>query len=427
MKRVLIVLLMSVTACRAGEVREAPPGAPPSTPRGPVTPEGLPSAMPTVRIGILVDSPGVDVGAATSFTLVDGSGSALASSPAGTTWRVRASGDGFEAVSSAGERAETSSPVIRLIAEGGRVQLGTREYRGDAEVRRTAEGVTAVNVVGMEEYLLAVVTREIGRRPPGEIEAVKAQAVAARTYAIGNLGARSSQGFDLYASVLDQVYGGTADEDSVASRAVRETRGQILTYEGSPIVAYYSSTCGGRTANIEDSWPWRGPQPYLKSVSDMRADGEGAYCDTSSRYDWSTEWTQDSLVAMLASTLPAHTADAVDGVRRVEQVRITDFNDSQRATVRLVVDGRTYELRADSIRWVLRPRAGAALLNSSYLSDVRVEESGGAIDHLAIDGHGWGHGIGMCQVGAMGRARDGHTYEEILKAYYRGVEVSRIY
>jgi stage II sporulation protein D len=108
-------------------------------------------------------------------------------------------------------------------------------------------------------------------------------------------------------------------------------------------------------------------------------------------------------------------------------VRITDRNDSERAIVALDVDGTEYVLRSDSLRWVLRPRAGPALLNSSYLRDIRVRAAGGEVDHLEIDGHGWGHGIGMCQVGAMGRARDGQSYHDILKAYYRGVEVERLY
>ena len=421
--------IVSAAACRPGEVaRGAPPGRAPESPRGPVTPEGLPATAPTVTIGILVDTSSVDVGATSPYTIVDGGGVTLATAAATTTWRVVAAGGGLAAVSSDRERAATSSRTLRVVpTEGGRVRIGSREYRGEALVRTVGSNVTAINVVEMEAYLLAVVTREIGRRPSGEIEAVKAQAVAARTYAIGNLGARSSQGFDLYATVFDQVYGGTADEDTVATRAVLETRGEILTYEGQPIIAYYSSTCGGRTADIEDSWPWRGPQPYLKSTSDRRAGGDGHYCDTSSRFEWTTTWTRDSLISMLGETLALHTGGAARVVQRVGSVRIIDRNDSERATVALNADGTEYLLRSDSLRWVLRPRAGPALLNSSYLRDIRAEASGGEVNHLEIDGHGWGHGIGMCQVGAMGRARDGQSYEEILKAYYRGVEVERLY
>lgn len=422
------LILVPAAACRPGEVARGTPGRAPESPRGPVTPEGLPATAPTVTIGILVDSSRVDVGATSAYTVVDGEGVTLATSPATTTWRVVAGGGGLEAVSSDGDRAATGSQTLRVVPSGdGRVRIGSREYRGETLVRTVGSNVTAINVVEIEAYLLAVVTREIGRRPSGEIEAVKAQAVAARTYAIGNLGARSSQGFDLYATIFDQVYGGTADEDSVATRAVLETRGEILTYDGQPIIAYYSSTCGGRTANIEDSWPWRGPQPYLKSTSDRRAGGDGHYCDTSSRFEWTTTWTRDSLVAMLGETLELHTRGATREVRRVGSVRILDRNDSERVTVALTADGTEHVLRADSLRWVLRPRAGPALLNSAYLSDIGVTVSGNEVTHLEIGGHGWGHGIGMCQVGAMGRARDGQSYEEILKAYYRGVEVERLY
>jgi stage II sporulation protein D len=104
-----------------------------------------------------------------------------------------------------------------------------------------------------------------------------------------------------------------------------------------------------------------------------------------------------------------------------------DRNDSGRATVRLTADGRNYTLRADSIRWVLRPQPGPAILNSSLLHDVNADRSSSGVESLEIRGGGWGHAIGMCQVGAMGRARAGQTYGQILRAYYTGVDVRRLY
>jgi stage II sporulation protein D len=272
------------------------------------------------------------------------------------------------------------------------------------------------------------VPREIGRLPANMIEAMKAQAVAARTYAVGNLAARESQGFDFYATVQDQVYGGIADEDSIVSRAVRETRGEILTHDGLPILAYYSSTCGGTTAAIEESWPWRAPLPYLKSVSDRVPGTDQYYCSTSNRFNWTTRWTRDQLLAVLGETLRLHTNGGVRSVRRVDDVRMTDRNSSDRVTVQLTADGTTYTLRADSVRWVLRPQPTGGILNSSKLAFLEASQgSDGAVQQLEVRGGGWGHAIGMCQVGAMGRARAGHTHEQILRAYYTGVELQRLY
>ncbi|HEX2168209.1 MAG TPA: SpoIID/LytB domain-containing protein, partial [Longimicrobiales bacterium] len=281
--------------------------------------------------------------------------------------------------------------------------------------------------VDLEQYLLGVVPREIGRLPAHMIEAMKAQAVAARTYAIGNLGGRESLGFDFYATVMDQVYGGVEDEDSIVSRAVRETAGEILTYNGTPILAYYSSTCGGRTAAIEDSWPHRQPLPYLRSVSDRIPGTDEFYCSTSNRFTWNTSWTRAGLLEVLSQTLRAHTRGAVQAVSRVDDVRIVDRNESGRATVQLTADGRDYTLRADSIRWVLQPEPGPAILNSSLLHDMEAETGPDGVESLEVHGGGWGHAIGMCQVGAMGRARAGQSYSEILRAYYTGVELRRLY
>jgi stage II sporulation protein D len=414
-------ILLLAAACRPGE--PAPRGAPP-----PPT-AGVPGAEPRVRIGITVDSAAAVVGATSAFTIRVAGGEQLAQGRAGEAWTFRVDEQGR--VSASGPSGATRAYAASLLvtpAVPGSLTIGDRQYRGEALVMpRGAGRITAVNVVDLEAYLLGVVPREIGRRPVEEIEAIKAQAVAARTYAVGNMGSRQSAGFDFYATVMDQVYGGVADEDGVVSRAVRETRGEILTYDGRPIVAYYSSTCGGRTASIEDSWPWRAPLPYLKSVSDRVPGTDTYYCSTSNRFTWTTRWTRQQLIDVLGQTLRAHTGGAVTGVSRVDDIRLVDRNASGRATVRLVADGQDYTLRADSVRWTLRPEPGPAILNSSLLSDVSVERGGNGVESLEVHGGGWGHAIGMCQVGAMGRARAGQSYDEILTTYYTGVELTRLY
>jgi stage II sporulation protein D len=310
----------------------------------------------------------------------------------------------------------------------GGLTIGGRQYRGEAVIIARSGGlVSALNVVEMEEYLLGVVPREIGRLPSALVEATKAQAVAARTYAVGNLGVRQERGFDFYATVQDQVYGGVADEDTVVNRAVRETRGEIMTHDGVPILAYYASTCGGTTAAIEESWPWRTPLPYLRSVSDRIPGTDDYYCSTSSRFNWTTRWTREQLLAVLGETLRAHTGGRVTSVRRVDAISIVDRNASDRVTLRLTADGNSYTLRADSVRWVLRPQPGPAILNSSRIAAVEAPTDAGGVSALEIRGGGWGHAIGMCQVGAINRARAGQTHRQILQTYYTGIELRRLY
>jgi stage II sporulation protein D len=414
------LMLIAASGCRPGEPV-------PAAPRPPLA--GLPGAEPAVRVGITVDSAAAVVGATTAFAIRLAGGDVVARGGAQEIWTFTADEQGRITGRGPAGVVGPAGTSIRVIpdAPGGLV-IGGRQYRGEALIIARGGGrVSAVNVVDLELYLLGVVPREIGRLPASQIEALKAQAVAARTYAVGNLGGRASRGFDLYATVADQVYGGVADEDTVVNRAVRETRGEILTYQGTPILAYYSYTCGGATAAIEDSWPGRAPVPYLRGVSDRIPGSDQYYCSTSNRFTWTTHWTREQLLAVLGETLRAHTAGRVSSVRRVDGVAIADRNRSGRATVRLTADGATYLLRADSLRWVLRPQPGPAILNSSLLESVEAVTDADGVRELEIRGGGWGHAIGMCQVGAINRARAGQSYAQILRTYYSGVDLNRIY
>ena len=142
------------------------------------------------------------------------------------------------------------------------VKLNGKSYRGKIEVFVNSRGtLTVVNVVSLEDYLLGVVPRELGLP---SLEAQKAQAVAARTYAIANKDGFAAQGFDLLPTVWSQVYGGVSAENAMATNAVQQTRGIVATHNGKPINALYTSTCGGRTENSENIFEFN--EPYLRGV-----------------------------------------------------------------------------------------------------------------------------------------------------------------
>ena len=419
--RYVWMLIPIVAGCRVGEV--APP---PTTPTTPARTE------PMVRIGLKVDTAAVDLSSSTAADLLDQQGKVVARLQANERWSFTASGNNVVATSPNGQTFSSSGTPLKLQpAANGYLLIGDKRYRGEMLLRRAGnDRITLINVLEMEKYLLGVVPFEIGR-PANALEAIKAQAIAARTYAVGGMGSRNALGFDFYATVADQVYGGASGEDSVVNRAVMETRGEIITYQGEPIIAYYSSTCGGRTSSVPEAWPWRASaaRPYLQSKSDMMPDGQTAYCQSSNRFRWQVSWPEDSLRHVLQATIGGRLNNPSFVINRIDDVRITGTTPSGRAeALNIVADGNTYRIPADSIRWVLRPRVNGSL-NSSLIFELHAlaQGPGQPISRLDVSGGGWGHGIGMCQVGAIGRARAGHNYREILTHYYSGVEISRLY
>ncbi|HUF03642.1 MAG TPA: SpoIID/LytB domain-containing protein [Aridibacter sp.] len=176
-------------------------------------------------------------------------------------------------VSVTGATPESRFSSLRAITIGsgngrGIVRLNGKSYRGAMEILANSKGgITVVNVVPMEDYLLGVVPAELSLP---QIEAQKAQAVAARTYAVANKNGYGEKGYDMLPTVWSQVYKGVSIESKMGTRAVLETRGMVATYEGTPINALYTSTCGGRTEDSGNIFEFN--EPYLKGV-DCSLDG----------------------------------------------------------------------------------------------------------------------------------------------------------
>ncbi len=392
-------------------------------------PGGRVSGEPVLRVGVAVHVDTVRLSSADGgLWLGDGdTGGPIAVSEPGAVWKAALDEAGaLRLVRPDGYR---SQPHSRIAVEpvAGSLRVNGTVYRGGALlVRGRRGGVTAVNLVALEEYLLGVVPAEIGNRPAAELEAVKAQAVAARTYAIAHLGARDSLGFDVFGDVGDQVYKGMASELDVTTRAVRETRGVVATYGGQLIEAYYHSTCGGWTAAIQDVCP-RPARPYLVSISDrIPGKEERYYCDPSPHFRWEERWTLAGLREILAATLPPRTGVPAESLGTVTDVRVRERTDQGRVRkLEIETTRATYQLWGNDIRWVLEPEVGRPLRSTFFAESW--SGSGPERAELRVRGGGWGHGVGMCQWGAIGRARAAQSAEEILKAYYRGIALERWY
>lgn len=224
----------------------------------------------------------------------------------------------------------------------------------------------------------------------------------------------------------DQVYGGAAGEHPPVSEAVLATAGEILTYNGEPIEAFYHSTCAGQTAAIEEVWPVERPRPYLVSVVDVNRETGIAFDSVSSRFRWTQRWSADSLRTILNRTLADSLPAGVTDVGELRDFQILERTQSNRIRrMRITTSAGSFDVGGDRIRWIFLTPTGA-VLNSSKFDITTERDAQGRIQAVVASGGGWGHGIGMCQVRAMGRARAGQDYRTILQSYYPGTEISRL-
>jgi stage II sporulation protein D len=424
---VVAVVLASVGSCTpAGPPAPVPVLGQPEQPRTDRSPEPThDSGEPRLRIGLAVGVPSAWIGGGADLVVTDPSGAHLAAIPAGEQWRAVPSGIGVS-VQPPDRMGTTPSEVIAVMAADPSqpVRVNGRTYRGIVEVVRGTTGITLVNRVFLEAYLLGVISAEMGRRNLAEFEALKAQAVVSRTYALRHLGRRKSLGFDLQAGVADQVYVGSGSETPEGLEAVQSTRGMVLTHNGTPIDAFYYSTCGGQTADGVEAFR-AGSRPYLRSFPDVDQNGE-AYCRISPRYRWREEWTGASLQATLRRTLPAVTGTSSDRIGAVRDVWVAQRTASGRVgRLALAVGSGQVMVDGPAVRQVLRPAPGELLRSSAFT--LTPTSRNGSITRLVADGRGAGHGVGLCQWGAVGRSRAGHDFQRILAAYFPGATLQRVY
>lgn len=300
------------------------------------------------------------------------------------------------------------------------LEVNGKAYRGTVEFHAEGPGFLTINVLPLEEYLRGVVPLEMGRHDETRLEALKAQAVAARTYAVKRALARTGEPFDLHSSVQDQVYGGAGAEHPMSDRSIRETAGLLLLYTDSLAHTYYHSTCGGKTASRHEMWGGE-RIPYLVSSPDTDETGQ-AWCRASRYMDWTQTWSVDALSAIAKRNM------ASAGVRSAPPFRtITGFDvrgryeDGRIRQLDLKTDRGIIPLRGDKTRWALKPAPGTGRILESARFDIEINAG-----RVTARGNGFGHGIGMCQMGALGRAAAGQSYAQILQAYYPGTELARL-
>ena len=360
-----------------------------------------------------------------------------------------------------------------------------KKYRGNIEVRRFSDSdMTVINHLSMQEYLYGVVPREIGGNSP--IEAVKAQAIIARTYAAKNYGRRDNWGFDFYPTVDDQAYGGYEWENENSNLAVDETDGQVVVYDGELIGGYYFSTSGGYTESSENVWG--GEYEYLQAVPDYyEPEIEG-------NTTWEVDYTADEIKQKLQNH-DIYVGDIIDLIPTefTEAGRVLELKVVGTAGETVLTKAKTREYLGLKSQWYTVNDEAPEVIEVSedelpsaskddywWLNDglndneeddeeeeyIKIDtdytQGGGKVVEDTINpeemkpllkaivnkilnekvetfnteykaannkttftfrGRGWGHAVGMSQNGAKGMAEEGFSCEEIICWYYSGVEI----
>ncbi len=293
----------------------------------------------------------------------------------------------------------------------GRGGEGERGREGEGDKRRSGDSRSLrvkilsenrVVTVPLEDYVLGVLSVEAAVED--EIEALKAQAIVSRTYALKNLGRHASEGFDLCSNTHCQQYVSESRGSEKMRRAVIETTGEILRdASGQPADAYFHAACGGYTANFETLWGTPGPS-YLRGVRDD-------YCATMSNHLWTDEIPAGQLAKALASD------PLTDAGKKIDDVVVTKRDATGRAEIISIEGERRRQVRGWDFKLIVGRALGWNVLKSSRFSINR----NGAM--FIFRGSGFGHGLGLCQNGSHVMARRGARSEQILAKYFPGARI----
>ncbi len=346
-----------------------------------------------VRVAIVVHKPSVHLVAPESFVL---SGFPLSGTPVVQKGQKR-----FREATLSSHQLYSHKAYIEPMGEGD-IQVDGKSYRGSMEIVEGPRGtLTVINELPLEDYVMGVLAGEIPRNWP--IEALKAQAIAARTFAIlaQSQARQKREPYDLENTALFQMYRGSDLVNENIRKAVSQTKDEILTYRSVPIMAFFHSNCGGRTSGALDVWSK--DQPYLRAVN-CTSGNNGEH------FKWKTEVSISDLVRKLRKA----------GLKLGDIVRLRALgrDEGNRITELAIMDenGKNIKMKGSAFRMAIGP---------DLIRSTRFEAEVGR-EKVIFSGKGWGHGVGLCQEGAYGLAIKGYSAFDILRHYYQGISVEKI-
>ena len=275
--------------------------------------------------------------------------------------------------------------------------LNQSQFRGTVDILKGNNALLyAINRLNVEDYLYGVMHHEVA--PWWPMEVLKAQAIAARTYALYQAQVSRPVEFDLKSSTSSQVYGGSTTEKFRTKRAVDLTVGEVLVYQGKIFPAYFHATCAGVTAGAQELWKI--------DLAPLSGGARCTFCRLSPHFYWQ--------VKVPVSEIEEKMAKYGHPVGRILKIEIITQTSSGRVgSLRITGTAGDFVMAAKDFRiWI-----GGDRIRSTCFAVILKE------DMAEFSGRGWGHGVGLCQWGALGQALLGHDHEKILKFYYPGAEI----
>lgn len=392
MRRFLLSLLAAalvLSAATPAMARHAPSSA--KANKAAVTAAQPAKQGPDLRIGLAAGQGSVTISPAAGKGMAQTDAGKSVSLAAGQSYDVRWQAGAFLV-----GREKLRGEILTIRPEAAEFFLNGRRYRGALELRHRGAGLTAVNIVPVDDYLLSVVPEEMPTDWPAE--ALKAQSVAARSFALKSRGRHAAEGYDLCTTTHCQLYKGIASEKTASTAAVRATRGEVLTYGGQPIEALFHTDSGGMTESSEDVWGSR--VLYLRAVRDTPLG--------------TMPWTKTMSTADLEQKLAAR-GHAIGRLRAIELSPLA----VGRAAKDRTASGRVKVMTVTGTKGTatLSGNAWRSLLGlKSTLFSAKLTK-----DSVTFTGFGAGHGLGISQWGAKRLAETGKSYADILHHYYTGV------
>jgi stage II sporulation protein D len=315
-----------------------------------------------------------------------------------------------------GENFDGDIFFLSSAERNGIIKVNGKRYRGKIQISSSSNSVDIINVLNVEDYVIGVLAKEmpLGKNEEN-FEALKALAICVRTYAAQKM-KDGKVYFDLYADTRDQVYGGVDAESHLSNKAAEETKNLVLTYDGIQSIIFYHSTCGGQTEASQNVFTNENV-PYLEGIKD----GSDPYCKISPRFEWTETYSKELLISRLKSYSlldnQNYSLNDISIISRFSSGRVNEME------IKVISDGgekKSIIMKGNEIRSIIRTADGKMILWST-LFDLSLKSNS-----VVLNGKGFGHGVGLCQWGAIALSRKGWNYKDILNHYYPGTETGNL-